>query len=131
MTTNHSSGKADILVREATAADLPGMLDIYNDVILNTTAVYNYDPHTLEMRTEWFETKQQQGFPVFVAEENGTIAGFSTIGPFRAWQAYKFTVENSVYVKADCRGNGIGKLLMQPLIDASKTIGNACYCCGH
>ena len=50
------------------------------------------------------------------------IAGFSSIGPFRAWQAYKYTVENSVYVKSDCRGKGIGKLLLKPLIDATKKL---------
>lgn len=99
------------------------MLDIYNDVILNTTAVYDYEPHTLAMRTEWFETKQQQGFPVFVAEDNGEIVGFSSIGPFRAWAAYKYTVENSIYVKASSRGKGIAKLLMPPLIEASKQLG--------
>src|SRR5690349_22213454 len=91
-------GAGSITIREASREDIPQMLEIYNDVILHTTAVYNYDPHTLEMRTEWFETKQQQGFPVFVAEGDNTIAGFSSIGPFRAWQAYKYTVENSVYV---------------------------------
>lgn len=115
-------GVGGIIIREAVKEDLPQMLDIYNHVILHTTAVYNYDPHTLAMRTEWFQTKQQQGFPVFVAEENNEIVGFSSIGPFRAWQAYQFTVENSVYVKADCRGKGIGKLLMQPLIDAAKRL---------
>ena len=120
---NFPSADTNIIIREATKEDLLQMLDIYNDVILHTTAVYNYDPHTLDMRTEWFETKQQQGFPVFVAEENNTIAGFSSIGPFRAWQAYKFTVENSVYVKRDCRGKGISKLLMKPLIDAAKRLG--------
>ncbi len=111
-----------ITIRDATKDDLPQMLDIYNDVILHTTAVYNYDPHTLQMRTEWFETKQQQGFPVYVAEENEVIVGFSSIGPFRAWQAYKYTVENSVYVKSDCRGKGIGKLLLSPLIEAAKQL---------
>lgn len=117
------SDNEDIIIREAVKEDLPQILDIYNDVILHTTAVYNYDPHTLQMRTEWFETKQHQGFPVFVAEEEGVIAGFSAIGPFRAWQAYKYTVENSVYVKADCRGKGISKKLMTPLIDAAKKLG--------
>src|ERR671927_493580 len=122
-TNNSSSIQGSILIREAAYEDIPQMLEIYNEVILNTTAVYNYDPHTLEMRTEWFQTKQQQSFPVFVAEENNKILGFSTIGPFRAWQAYKYTVENSVYVKSDCRGKGIGKLLMPPLIDAAKKLG--------
>ena len=46
---------------------LPEILEIYNDIILNTTAVYDYEPHTFEMRKKWFETKQEQGFPVFVA----------------------------------------------------------------
>ena len=109
--------------RLAVLDDLPQLLDIYNDVILHTTAVYDYEPHTLEMRRQWFETKQQQGFPVFVAEDDGVVVGFSSIGPFRAWAAYKYTVENSIYVKADCKGKGIGKILLQPLIEASKTLG--------
>ena len=109
-----------ITIRHAEEKDLPQMLEIYNDVILNTTAVYDYEPHTLEMRKQWFEMKQRQGFPVFVAEEENKIVGFSSFGPFRAWAAYKYSVENSVYVKADCRGKGIGKLLLQPLIDAAK-----------
>jgi len=107
-------------VRKATEQDLPQILDIYNDAILNTTAVYDYEPHTLAMRKQWFDTKQEQGFPVFVAEENNEILGFSSIGPFRAWAAYKYSVENSIYVKDGMRGKGIGKLLMQPLIDAAK-----------
>jgi len=109
-----------INIREANESDLPQLLEIYNDIILHTTAVYDYEPHTLEMRKQWFETKRQQGFPVFVAEENGQIVGFSSIGPFRAWAAYKYSVENSVYVKASERGKGIGKLLIPPLIEATK-----------
>jgi len=109
-----------INIRTAKEDDLPQLLDIYNEVIANTTAVYQYEPHTLEMRKEWFETKQQQGFPVFVAEEENVILGFSTFGAFRNWQAYKFSVENSVYVDAKHRGKGIGKLLLQPLIDEAK-----------
>jgi len=112
-----------IQIREAIQDDLPQLLTIYNDIILHTTAVYDYEPHTLEMREAWFKTKQEQGFPVFVAEEDGKILGFSSIGPFRAWAAYKYSVENSVYVSAKQRGKGIGKLLIPPLIDASKKMG--------
>lgn len=112
-----------IQVREAQTGDIQQILNIYNHAILHTTAVYDYAPHTFEMRRQWFETKQEQGFPVFVAEENDEIRGFSSIGHFRAWTAYKFTVENAVYVKNDQQGKGIGKLLMQPLIKSSKALG--------
>ncbi|MBX3257202.1 MAG: N-acetyltransferase [Chitinophagaceae bacterium] len=112
-----------IQVRLATGKDIQAMLDIYNDAILHTTAVYDYVPHSFEMRMQWFEAKKRQNFPVFVAEDNNEVAGFSSIGPFRAWAAYKFTVENAIYVKEDQQGKGIGKLLMQPLIDASKELG--------
>jgi phosphinothricin acetyltransferase len=114
--------KERITIRHAVENDLPQVLAIYNDIILHTTAVYDYEPHTLEMRKQWFETKRQQGFPVFVAEEEGEILGFSSIGPFRAWAAYKYSVENSVYVAAGVRGKGIGKLLLPPLIGAAKNL---------
>jgi L-amino acid N-acyltransferase YncA len=110
-------------IRSAKETDLQQMLDIYNEIIANTTAVFQYDLHTIDMRKEWFAQKQKEGFPVFVAAENDEIVGFSTIGAFRNWQAYRFSVENSVYVKAGKRGKGIGKLLLQPLIDASKQMG--------
>ncbi len=109
-----------VTIRNAIEDDLLQLLEIYNDIILNTTAVYQYEPHTLQMRKEWFETKQQQGFPVFVAEDNDSILGFSTLGTFRNWQAYKYSVENSVYVATEQRGKGIGKLLLPPIINAAK-----------
>lgn len=109
-----------INIRMATENDLPGMLTIYNDVIKNTTAVYDYKPHSFEMRQQWFAAKKESGFPVYIAEENGAILGFSSIGPFRNWAAYKYSVENSVYVAAEHRGKGIGKLLLLPLIEAAK-----------
>jgi L-amino acid N-acyltransferase len=111
-----------IVIRAGTENDLQQMLDIYNDIIVNTTAVFQYDLHTLEMRTEWFKLKKKEGFPVFVAEDEEKVVGFSTIGPFRNWQAYKYSVENSVYVKSNMRGKGIGKLLLQATIDAAKTM---------
>ena len=108
-----------IQIRAGHEQDQEAMLEIYNDVIVNTTAVYDYQPHTLEMRRQWFRIKEAQGFPVFVAEEDGKVVGFSSIGPFRAWAAYKYSVENSIYVAADQRGKGIGKLLIAPLVEAS------------
>ena len=112
-----------ITVRTATDEDLLQILAIYNDVIVNTTAVYDYEPHTLEMRQAWFNTKKEQGFPVFVADAGGEILGLSSIGPFRNWAAYQYSVENSIYVSSAARGKGIGKLLMAPIIGAAKQLG--------
>ncbi len=110
-------------IRPANSNDLQQILDIYNHAIVHTTAVYDYVPHTLEMRQQWFAAKQEQGYPVLVAEENSNIKGFAALGPFRAWAAYKYTVENAVYVKKAEQGMGIGKLLMKELIVEAKRIG--------
>jgi phosphinothricin acetyltransferase len=88
-----------------------------------TPRVYEYNPHSLEMRKAWFESRQREGYPVFVAEEEGRLVGFSSYGPFRAWAAYQFTIENSVYVAADQRGKGVGKLLLAPLIGSAAQKG--------
>ena len=112
-----------ITVRLAGEADLPQLLDIYNHVILNTTAVYQYVPQTAEMRRAWFDSKQKDGYPIFVAEEKGIVLGFSSYGPFRAWAAYKYSIENSVYVAENQRGKGIAKLLLQPLIESARQQG--------
>ena len=111
-----------IKIREAIEDDLPAMLVIYNDIIINTTAVWHEEPHTLAMRQEWFNQRKQQGFPIFVATENTQILGFSTIGPFRPWHGYRYTVENSVYVATESRGKGIARLLMPPIIDAAREL---------
>ena len=111
-----------ISLRHAEESDLPAMLEIYNEIIVNTTAVWHDEPHTLEMRKTWFAQRKEQGFPVFVAVEEGELLGFSSIGPFRPWPGYRFTVENSVYVAADCRGKGVANVLMPPLITAAKEL---------
>jgi len=110
-------------IRSAREADLPEILEIYNEVILHTTAVYTYEAQTPEMRKAWYDDKVKAGYPVFVAEEDGHVIGLSSYGPFRAWPAYKYTIENSVYVAESSRGKGIARLLMQPLIDAARGQG--------
>jgi L-amino acid N-acyltransferase YncA len=108
-----------VIIRSATVADLPDILDIYNDAILNTTAVYDYAPHTLDMREAWFVAKRQAGFPVLVAELQGAVSGFGALGHFRAWEAYRYTAENSLYVAPQYRGQGIGKQLLAQLLQAA------------
>lgn len=108
-----------ITIRQAKEDDVEELLSIYNDIIRDTTAVFEYNPHTMAMRQAWFASKKKEGYPVFIAEENEKILGFSSFGPFRAWPAYKYSVENSVYVANGYRGRGIGKLLIPPLINAA------------
>jgi len=111
-------------IRPATRADLPGILEIYNDAVLNTTATYDYEPRTLEHRTQWFEDHQRDNYPIFVAQdEAGRIVGWSALNPFHARMGYRFTSENSIYVAADSRGRGLGKLLLAPLLDAGRARG--------
>jgi L-amino acid N-acyltransferase len=109
-----------ITIRQIKEADLPQTLVIYNDIILHTTAVYSYSPQTMKMREDWYAAKLKDGYPVFVAESEGKVVGFSSFGAFRAWDAYKYTIENSIYVLADQRGKGIGKRLLEPLIAAAR-----------
>ncbi len=85
-----------ITIRTATENDLQPMLEIYNEIIANSTAIFQYEPQTIEMRKQWFSEKQEKNYPVFVAEENNVIVGFSTFGQFRNWPAYKYSVENSL-----------------------------------
>jgi phosphinothricin acetyltransferase len=108
------------MIRKAIDKDVPGILEIYNDAILNTTAVYTYDPHSLGLMEQWFRDKQEKGLPVFVAEMENKIAGFASYGPFRPWPAYKHTVEHSIYVHKDFRGQGISKVLLTALIEEAK-----------
>jgi L-amino acid N-acyltransferase YncA len=109
-----------MIIRDATGNDLPEILNIYNDVIINTTAVYSENPHTLQMRKDWYNDRVKNSFPVFVADVDGKVAGFSSFGHFRTWPCYRYTVEVSVYVEASYRGMGISKMLLQSLIDRAK-----------
>ena len=111
-------------VRPATHDDLPGILAIYNEAVLNTTATYDYEPRTLEHRTAWFDDHVKHNYPVFVAvDQEGRVAGWSALNRYHDRKGYQFTSENSVYVAADQRGRGIGRLLMNPLIEAARQQG--------
>ncbi|MBS1529802.1 MAG: N-acetyltransferase [Bacteroidetes bacterium] len=112
-----------MIIRDATENDIPGILEIYNHVIIHTTSVYSDHPHTFDMRLAWYRDRIGNGFPVFVAEDDGTVTGFSSFGHFRVWPCYRYTVENSVYVHPDRRGKGLSKQLMQPLIQRAREMG--------
>ena len=108
------------MIRQATTNDLEEILTIYNEVILNTTAVYAYKEETIENRQKWFEEKIQANLPVFVYEVDGEVIGFASYGPFRTWPAYKYSIELSVHVRRDHRKKGIASELIKQLINDAK-----------
>jgi L-amino acid N-acyltransferase len=112
-----------VAIRPATAEDLPAILDITNDVIATSTAIYFDDPLTLENRRQWFEGRQQLGYPVLVAEAGGVVAGFSSFGDFRPWPGYRFTVEHALLVRDGYRGQGIGEALVKALWPIAASLG--------
>jgi len=111
-----------MLIRDATEADLPGILAIYNQVIATSTAVYTEAPSTLADRQAWFAARRAGNFPVVVAVEN-SVLGFASFGDFRPWPGYALSVEHSAYVALDARGRGIGAALVQRLIDEARARG--------
>ncbi|MBO3276909.1 GNAT family N-acetyltransferase [Pseudomonas schmalbachii] len=112
-----------LVIRDASEADLPGIRDIYNDAVLNTTAIWNEIEVDLANRRDWFAARLQQGFPVLVAEEGGEVVGYASYGPWRNFDGFRETVEHSVYVRNDQRGKGIGPLLMEALIVRARVQG--------
>ena len=101
-------------------AHAPAILEILNEAIVNSTALYDYKPRAPEAMVGWFKAKVAGRFPVIGALDGGELLGFASYGTFRAWPAYKYTVEHSVYVHRDHRGKGIGTALMKRLIDAAR-----------
>ncbi|MFA0923510.1 GNAT family N-acetyltransferase [Xanthomonas fragariae] len=100
------------------------ILDIFNDAIANSTALYDYRPRSPESMVGWFATKRAAGFPVIGVENaDGTLMGFASYGTFRAWPAFKYSVEHSIYIHRDHRGKGLGRTLLQGLIAAAEKHG--------
>ena len=100
------------MIRESKTQDLKAITEIYNDAILNTTAVYTYLETTVEERTQWMMKKQNEGWPLWVYEIEGNIAGFASYGTFRDWPAYQYTIEHSIYVSTQYRRKGVASKLL-------------------
>ncbi|MBA3007669.1 MAG: GNAT family N-acetyltransferase [Proteobacteria bacterium] len=97
------------------------ILGILNEAIETSTAIYDYTPRPLSSMEGWFRSKKAGGFPVIGLEsEESQLLGFACYGTFRGWPAFKYTVEHSVYVHRDHRGQGLGLKLMQELIAVAK-----------
>jgi len=117
MTPPSSAPAGATLVDCTQARHADAILAIFNDAILNSTALYDYKPRTAQSMEAWFQAKAAGGFPVIGYEdEAGTLMGFASYGTFRAFPAFKYSVEHSVYVDARFRGRGLGEALLRALI---------------
>lgn len=110
----------NVQIRPYQSEDSTSILEIINYNILNSTALYDYSPRTIAQQIAIFQDKIDKGFPIIVAVEEGKIVGFAYYSEFRFREAYKFTVEHSVYAHPNHIGKGIGKLLLTELIALAK-----------
>ena len=102
-------------IADARGEDLAEILAIYNEVIRNSTAVFSDSEFDAERGAEWFAGKRSSGFPFIVARDISGIVGFGSFGEFRAWPCYRHSVEHSLHVRSDRRGQGIGRALLVEL----------------
>jgi L-amino acid N-acyltransferase len=110
----------EVQIRPYKTEDTHAILEILNYNILHSTSLYDYEIRNYEQQKAILEDKLNKGFPVIVATLEGEVAGFGMYSEFRFREAYQFTVEHSVYVNDDFQGKGIGKLLLQELINLAR-----------
>ena len=103
-------------IRPAIASDLPSVTEIYADAVRFGTATFELVPPDLAEMTRRFQALMDGGFPYFVAVLEGRVAGYAYAGPYRPRPAYRFAVENSVYLQPAIHRRGIGQQLLQRLI---------------
>jgi phosphinothricin acetyltransferase len=114
------------LIRDATEADLPAITEIYNAWIPTRTITWTEEPEKLEQRAAWFERQRHEGFPVLVADVDREVAGFTTYEYFRGegkWPGYRSTMEHSIHVREDYWGRGVGRALIEALIERACAAG--------
>jgi L-amino acid N-acyltransferase len=107
--------------RKATINDLKEITAIYNEAVLNTTATFDTQPKNLQEQKEWFNNHQPR-HPILVAEQDGTVVGWASLSKWSDRCAYSDTAEASIYIKKEYRGKGIGKQLLEALLQEGKNI---------
>ncbi len=97
---------------------------IFNDAIANTTALYENTPRSRETMWGWLENKRAGGWPVIgMVDDDGTLAGFGTYGPFRPLQGFRHTVEHSLYLARPYQGRGLGRGMLEKLVEHARGRG--------
>jgi phosphinothricin acetyltransferase len=117
-----SSASNKCVIRLAEAADLAAIADIYSDAVLNSTATFDVEPWTEDEQAGWL---REHGHPyaVLVADRDREVVGWASLGRYRSKPAYRFTAEDSVYVRPDMHGEGIGALLLARLLEVAAENG--------
>jgi L-amino acid N-acyltransferase YncA len=111
------------MLRDATAADLPAINDIYNYYVHHSTCTYQLEPETLADRQAWFSLHSADRYPVVVAEDAGQIVGWGSLSKFHARAGYDGTVEASVYIAHGFHRRGLGRLVLEHLIERARQNG--------
>lgn len=116
-------GAAAPLIRPAETTDAAAILAIQNHEIATGVALWNETPQTLEGVLAWRSERLEAGFPVLAAEQDGALVGYGSYGVFRPHEAYRRTVEHSVYVASQAQGRGIGRALLDALEARARAAG--------
>jgi L-amino acid N-acyltransferase YncA len=112
------------IVPAAAETHAAAVREIFNDAIEHTTALYDYQPRSPTTVLQWFGAKARDGYPVLAAVDGeGVLLGFASYGTFRAWPAYKYSIEHSLYVHRDCRRRGVGRQLLLQLVERASQQG--------
>ena len=110
-------------IRAASQADISAITRIYADAVEHGTASFELEPPSEAEMARRMQELTNIGFPYLAADVDGTLAGYAYAGPYRSRPAYRFTVENSVYVAPEAQGRGVGRALLKALIEAAERSG--------
>lgn len=110
-----------IVIRTAEQADLPALLDIYNDEVLHGVATLDLNAKTLAERQVWFDAHNRDNHPLLTALVNGEVAGYASLSDYREKEAYRSTVELSIYVARQHRRKGVAGKLMETILDMARS----------
>lgn len=116
----------DWTIRRATKQDAPAIMHIKNHAIVSSTNVYDEESKDLSFYEQWLEDKEKGAWPVFVicpADRLNFVSGYASYGTFRNYAAYRYTIENSLYIHPDYQKRGLGKILLRQLLDSAKAEG--------
>ena len=112
-----------MIIRPATDEDISAITAIFNEAVVNSNAIWTEKQDSEAERLAWMKARQAVGYPVLVAAEGPLVLGYGTFGDFRAFPGYRYSVEHSVYIHADHRGRGLGRVILDELVTAARALG--------